>query len=168
MFPGLNMSSISGYRAVSLFDTRDKDRIADAKPPAGKHADLNDNILTDFDNNLTDGNLNSEPFTDSKDTLVDRTLNDGNFVNRRNTSIDQMSFIKHNDLNDNIANDLNNDAYHDIDMGTEKDSDINEMDSDKISDIKTDANNDLGLKSDTFNVTNNKYLVSEKETRIIL
>jgi hypothetical protein len=167
MFPGLNILNISGYRAVSLFDTRDKNRIADAKPLASKHADLNNNILTDFDNNLTDGNLNSEPFTDSKNTLIDRILNDGNFANRRNTSINRISFIKYNDLSDNMTNDLNNDIYYNTDISTEEDSDTDEIDSDKISDTEINANSDLDLKSDIFNVIDDKYLINEKEIRII-
>ena len=52
-------------------------------------------------------------------------------------------------------------------MGTEKDSDINKIDFDEISDTETDANNDLGLKSNTFNIIDNKYLTGKKKTRAI-
>jgi hypothetical protein len=73
-----------------------------------------------------------------------------------------------NDLSDNTANDLNNDAYYDINMGTEKDSDTNKIDFDGISDTETDADNDLGLKSDIFNVTDDRYLADKEKTGIIL
>ena len=167
MFPGLNMSSISGCRAVSLFDTRGKVPIADAKPPAGRHADLDGDTLTNFDDNLTDGNLDSESFTDSEDTLVDGTLDDGNFANRRNTSTGRMSFMEYNDLSDDVVNDLDDDAYYDMDMGIEDDSDIDEMDFDGVSDIRTDADSDLGLESDVFSVIDDGYFVGKEETRII-
>jgi hypothetical protein len=136
--------------------------------PAGRHADLNNNTLTDFNNNLTDGNLDSEPFTDNENTLIDRTLDDGNFANRRNTSTDRISFMEYNDLSDNAANDLNNDAYYNTNIGTEEDSDTDKMNSDKINDTETDADNDLNLKSDISNVIDNEYLAGKEETRIIL
>jgi hypothetical protein len=168
IFPGLNMSSISGCRAVSLFDTRGKAQIADAKPPAGRHADLDGDALTDFDDNLTGGNLDSEPFTDSEGTLVDGTLDDDNFANRRNTSTERMSFMEPNDLSDDVANDSDDDAYHDTDMGTEEDSDTDEVDSDGVSDTETDADSDLGLESDASSVTDDGYLAGKEETRTIL
>jgi hypothetical protein len=129
---------------------------------------LNNDILTDFDNNLTDGNLDSEFFTDSKSiTLIDKILNDGNFANRRNTFTDRMSFMEPNDLNDNTANDLNNDAYHNINIGTEEDSDTDKVDFDRISDTETDADNNLSLESDTFNVINNGYLAGKEKIETI-
>jgi hypothetical protein len=127
---------------------------------------LDGNALTDFDNNLTGGNLDSEPFTDSESTLVDRTLNDDNFANRRNTFTDRMSFMKSNDLSNNVANDLDNDAYYNINIGTEEDSDTDKIDFDGISDTEIDADNDLGLELDIFSVIDDRYFISKKEIRI--
>lgn len=167
MFLSLNILNISGCKAVSLFNTRGKSQIADVTPLAGKHADLNSDILTDLDNNLTDSNLDSEFFTDNENTLIDRTLDDGNFAYRRNTFTDRISFMEYNDLSDNVANDSDNNAYYDTDMGIEKNSDTDKMDSDKVSDTETEMNSDFDLKSNTFNVTDNKYLAGKKKIRTI-
>jgi hypothetical protein len=78
-----------------------------------------------------------------------------------------MSFMEFNDLSDNAANDSDNDVYYNIDISTEKDSDTDKMNFDGISDTKTDANNDLDLKSDIFNVTDDRYLVGKEKIGII-
>jgi hypothetical protein len=72
-----------------------------------------------------------------------------------------------NDLSDNRINDSDNDAYHDINIGTEKDSDIDKVNFDKISDTEIDADNDLGLKSNTFSVTDTRYFASNEKIEII-
>ncbi len=157
------MLNISGCKAVSLFDTRNKSQIADVTPSGGRYADLDGDTLTDLDDNLTDSNLDSEPFTDSEDTLIDGILDDGNFVNRRNTSTDRMSVMEHNDLNDNVANDSDNNAYYDIDMGTEEDSDTDKINSDGVSDTEIDVDSDFGLESDVSSVTDDRYLAGKEE-----
>jgi hypothetical protein len=129
---------------------------------------LDGDILTDFDDNLTDGNLDNEPFTDSEGiTLVDGILDDGNFANRRNTFTDRMSFMEPNDLSDDAVNDSDNDVYYDTDMGTEEDSDIDKVDSDGVSDTEIDADNDLGLESDASSVTDDGYFAGKEETGTI-
>jgi hypothetical protein len=121
------LSSISDCRAVSLFDTRDKIKIDDTKPSEDRYINLDNAILTDHDNQLTDNNLNNESFTDSDSTLIDEILDDDNFINRRNTLTNFIKFIKHNNLNNDMANNSDNDAYINTDISIEKNNDINKI-----------------------------------------
>jgi hypothetical protein len=167
MFPGLNLSSISGCRAVSLFDTRVKTKIDDTTNLKDRHADF-DETFAHHDDQLTDSNLDSEPFTDSDSTLVDGILDDDNFANSRNTSTNRMDSIEDSDLNDSVTSDSDDNICVDIDMSTEENTDTNETDSDRFSDTETDADSDSGMESDASSVTDDGYLAGNKETRTIL
>jgi hypothetical protein len=156
VFPGLNLSSISGCRAVSLFDTRGKPRIDDTKSSRNMHALWDDDTLVDQDDQVVDNDLYSECFSDDDSTLVDMI------------SDDDKNFREDSDLSDGVASDSDDNTYIDMDMSTQESSDTGEIDSDRFSDTESAADSDFSLESDASSVTDDGYLAGSEETRTIL
>jgi hypothetical protein len=76
--------------------------------------------------------------------------------------------MEDSDLNDGVTSDSNNSTYINTDIDIEEYTDTNEIDSDKFNNTKIDTNNDSDLKSDIFNVIDNKYFIDNEKIRIIL
>jgi hypothetical protein len=106
--------------------------------------------------------LDSEFFTDNNNTLIDGILNNDIIINRRNISINRMNYMK-----DGVARDSDDSIYINININTEEHIDTNEIIFHKFSDTKIDTNNNSDLKSDIFNIIDNRYLAGNKEIRII-
>jgi hypothetical protein len=165
VFLNLNISNIFGCRAVSLFDIRKKTKINNSKYFGNKQ--IENNILFNQNNRPTDSNLNSEFFTDNNSTLIDGILNDDIIINRRNISINRINYIKNSDPSDGVTSDSDNNIYINTDIDIEEYIDTDEIDFDKFSDTEINANSDSDLKSDIFNIIDNKYFADNEKIRTI-
>jgi hypothetical protein len=139
LFPGMNLSSISGCRPVSLFDTRH----------------IPDSHVTPVNDDQSPEDALSDTFSDDDCTLVDGAERDDLLSDPGSPSNDKF-------------NDCDDDTYVDTDMSGDVNDDICEIQWDNVSDLKIDAHDDSDGESDISSVTDDGYLAGNEETGTIL
>jgi hypothetical protein len=141
ILPAMNLSSISGCRAVSLFDTRGE-------------------LQTDDMDYLWADDAISDQGDQPDDDLCIRL---GDVTLEHTGNLTEIG-----DLSDDATIDSDDNTYLDLDLSTEDQSDTDQTDWEVFSDTDTDTESVISMESDASSVTDDGYLAGDEETRSLL